>query len=148
MMRGRARKANPRSSLLTAAQRRSNDRAARADWRRRTRKEDSVLVDHRTYRIKPGHTAAHLDMYEKYGFEAQTRHLGKPFAYLYAESGDVNTIVHIWAYEDASDRGKRRAAMFADPQWQDFLRRQNEGGLLIEQKTSLMIPCKFAPIQR
>jgi len=107
-----------------------------------------VLLDHRTYRIKPGHTAAHLEIYEKYGLEAQTRHLGQPFAYLFAESGDVNTIVHIWAYEDAADRAKKRAAMMADPQWQEYLRRLNESGLLLEQKTSLMIPAKFAPIKR
>ena len=30
--------------------------------------EDSVLVDHRTYRIKPGMTQAHLEIYEKHGF--------------------------------------------------------------------------------
>jgi hypothetical protein len=75
-----------------------------------------LLVDHRTYRIKPGHTQAHLKIYEQYGFAAQTRHLGQPIAYMYAESGDVNTVVHNWAYEDAADRTKRRAAMFAEAQ--------------------------------
>ena len=50
-----------------------------------------MLVDHRTYRIKPGMTQAHLEIYEKYGFAAQTRHLGPPHAYMYAESGDINT---------------------------------------------------------
>ena len=55
-----------------------------------------MLVDHRTYRIKPGMTQAHLDIYEKYGLSAQSRHLGPPLAYMFAESGDVNTIVHQW----------------------------------------------------
>ena len=73
-----------------------------------------MLVDHRTYRIKPGHTQMHLKIYEQYGYKAQTRHLGQPIAYMFAESGDVNTVVHNWAYEDAADRTKRRAAMFAD----------------------------------
>ncbi len=68
-----------------------------------------MLVDHRTYRIKPGMTAAHLAIYEQYGLAAQSRHLGAPFAYMYAESGDVNTVVHQWAYEDAADRAQRRA---------------------------------------
>jgi len=107
-----------------------------------------VYVDHRTYRIKPGKTPAHLDLYEKHGFVAQTRHLGQPVAYLFAESGDVNTVVHIWAYEDAADRMKRRAAMAADPEWQNYLRLNGEAGYLLEQKTSLMIPAKFAPLKR
>jgi len=38
--------------------------------------------------------------------------------------------------------------MFADPEWQVYLQKLNESGLLMEQKTSLMIPAKFAPIKR
>jgi NIPSNAP len=114
----------------------------------RRRQEDSVLVDHRTYRIKPGFVANHLDIYEKHGFAAQTRHLGQPVAYMFAESGDLNTVVHLWAYQDAADRAARRAKMIADPEWQDYLRRLNESGLLLEQRTSLMTPTRFAPLQR
>jgi len=107
-----------------------------------------VLVDHRTYRIKPGKMQAHLDLYEQYGFAAQTRHLGKPLAYMIAESGEINTIVHIWVYEDAADRAKRRAAMAADPEWQVYVKEMLDSNLLIEQKTSIMLPAKFAPIKR
>jgi hypothetical protein len=111
-------------------------------------KEDNVLVDHRTYRIKPGMTQAHLAIYEKYGLAAQTRHLGPPIAYMFAGSGDINTIVHDWAYEDAADRTRRRAAMWADPEWHGYIEKLNESGYLVEQKTSLMIPTKFCPIRR
>jgi NIPSNAP len=110
--------------------------------------EDSVLVDHRTYRIKPGMTQAHLAIYEQYGLAAQSKHLGAPMAYMFAESGDVNTVVHQWAYEDAADRAQRRAAMVKDPEWQIYLQKLNESGYLLEQKTSLMIPAKFCPIKR
>ena len=67
---------------------------------------------------------------------------------MYAESGDVNTIVHLWGYEDAADRAKRRAAMLADPEWRTYLGKLNESGYLMEQKTSLMVPAKFCPIKR
>jgi hypothetical protein len=107
-----------------------------------------VLVDHRTYRIKPGMTQAYLDIYEQNGLAAQTRHLGQPLAYLFGESGDINTIVHLWPYEDAADRARRRAGMLADPEWKLYLQKLNESGYLLEQKTSLMIPARFAPIKR
>jgi hypothetical protein len=107
-----------------------------------------VLVDHRTYRVKPGTLQPHLDLYEQYGYAPQTRHLGKPLAYLVAESGDLNTIVHMWAYEDAADRTRRRAAMMADSGWQDYLQRSAAAGHLENQTTRLMIPTKFAPIVR
>jgi hypothetical protein len=107
-----------------------------------------VLVDHRYYRVKPGTMNAHLDMYEKNGFVAQTRYLGTPLAYLYTESGELNTLVHLWVYEDAADRMLKRAAMQADPEWQNFIRLQNEAGFLESQRTNLMLPAKFAPIRR
>jgi hypothetical protein len=116
-------------------------------WRR-TPMEESVLVDHRYYRIKPGMVAAHLDLYEKAGFKTQTRHLGEPLAYLYTESGEVNTLVHMWVYEDAADRARKRAAMAADPKWQNYLRLQNESGFLLQQQNNLMLPANFAPIKR
>ena len=107
-----------------------------------------MIIDHRTYRIKAGHTQTHLAIYEKYGYAAQTRHLGQPFAYLFAETGDVNTVVHQWAYEDAADRAKRRAAMAADPDWQAYLKKSGEAGYLENQLTKLMTPVKFAPLTK
>jgi hypothetical protein len=90
----------------------------------------------------------YLDLYEKHGLAAQTRQLGQPVAYMFAESGAINTIVHIWAYEDAADRMNKRAAMVADPEWQSYLRLNAESGYLMQQRTSLMLPAKFAPIKR
>ena len=107
-----------------------------------------MIVDHRTYRIKAGMTQGHLEIYQTYGYKTQARHLGEPIAYMYGETGDVNTVVHLWAYEDAADRAKRRAAMLADPEWRVYLGKLNESGYLLEQKTSLMIPAKFCPIKR
>jgi hypothetical protein len=107
-----------------------------------------VLVDHRTYRVKPGKMQAHLEMYEQFGFPVQTKHLGKPLAYMITESGEMNTIVHIWVYEDAADRAKRRAAMTADPDWQSYLKKSAEAGFLENQTTKLMLPVKFAPLAK
>jgi NIPSNAP protein len=107
-----------------------------------------VLVDHRTYRVRPGATQPALDLYEQHGLAAQVRHLGKPVCYLFAETGELNTLVHVWAYEDAADRAKRRAAMQADPDWKNYLKLSGEARYLEHQRTQLMIPAKFAPIVR
>jgi hypothetical protein len=107
-----------------------------------------VLIDHRTYTVKPGCMQAHLDIYEQYGLATQTKHLGQPLAYMFAESGELNTIVHIWAYENAADREKRRAAMQADPEWHVYLKKNREAGYLVSQVTKLMTPAKFAKIAR
>jgi hypothetical protein len=111
-------------------------------------KEDHVLVDVRTYRIRPGKLPQQLDLYVKHGFGPQTRHLGPPLAYLQAESGDLNTLVHLWAYEDAADRAQKRAVMMSDPEWQNYMKLNAEAGFLVDQRNSLMVPTSFAPIKR
>ena len=102
-----------------------------------------MLLDVRTYRVKPNTLKAHFDLYERYGKPPQTRHLGEPLAYLRTETGDPNEYVHIWVYENAGDRETKRAAMLADPDWQDYLRRSAELGALISQTNRLMTPVDF-----
>ena len=107
-----------------------------------------MLLDHRTYTVRAGTLRKQLALYEKHGFAAQKRHFGEPFAYLVAETGDVNTCVHIWLYEDAADRARKRAAMMKDPEWLAYIEMNAEAGYLIKQESKLMSPAPFAPIRR
>lgn len=101
-----------------------------------------MLIDHRTYRCKPGTLPKYIQLYEEHGKAAQTRHLGQPVCHMTTESGAMNTLVHVWAYDNAADREKRRAAMQADPDWQKFLKLSAEAGYLEKQTTMLMVPTK------
>src|SRR3546814_14915957 len=85
-----------------------------------------MLLDVRTYRVKPGQLKAQFELYAKYDKPAQTKHLGQPLAFLRTETGDPNEYVHIWVYENAGDREKKRAAMQADAGWQDYRQRSAE----------------------
>lgn len=107
-----------------------------------------MLLDVRTYTCRPGTIKLQLELYEKYGFEPQKRHLGEPFAYLITETGPINSFIHIWAYENADDREKKRAAMQADPDWQAYIKKSGEAGYLDSQANQLMTPASFAPIKR
>jgi len=133
---------------LTARQSFPNDARLICAAQRRRQPEEGMLIDHRYYTIKPGKTGAHLDLYEKHGFAAQTRHLGQPLCYMYTESGEVNTLVHIWCYEDPNDRMQKRAAMWKDPEWVEYAKQMVDSGYLVGQKNNLMIPAKFAPIKK
>ena len=107
-----------------------------------------MLIDQRTYTVRPGTMAKQMALYEEFGLKAQKRHLGEPLAYLITETGEVNTFVHMWVYKDAADRAAKRAAMGADPEWQEYVRRNGEAGYLIAQRNNLMTPAPFAPIHR
>ncbi len=107
-----------------------------------------MLLDHRTYTLRPGTLRKQLALYEEFGLVPQKRHFGEPLAWIVAETGDVNSYVHIWVYEDFADRAKKRAALFKDPEWLAYLEKNSAAGYLIKQESVLMTPAPFAPIKR
>ena len=102
-----------------------------------------MIYDHRTYTFRPGTIMKALAFYKEHGYEAQVRNLGKPFLYAYTDVGDVNSYVHIWAYEDAADRATKRAAMQADPDWQNYLKMSAENGYLESQVNKILVAVPF-----
>jgi NIPSNAP len=104
-----------------------------------------VLIDLRTYTIKPGCVPAQLDQYSKLGYPVQLRYMGEPLCYLTSESGELNRLVHAWVYESAADRAEKRARMAQDPDWKHFLTENVRAGNVVAQHTSLMVPAPFAP---
>ncbi len=107
-----------------------------------------MLLDVRTYTCRPGTIKKHIALYEKMGNNPQTRHLGQPFAFLTTETGNVNQYIHIWAYENAADREKRRAAMWADLEWLAYTEEVGKLGALESQENRLMTPVSFFPIKK
>lgn len=102
-----------------------------------------MIYDHRTYTCRPGTIKKHMKLYEEFGWNAQSKHLGYPAVYGATETGDVNSYIHIWVYKDAADRAAKRAAMAADPEWQVFLKKSAEAGNLVSQKNSILTPASF-----
>ena len=107
-----------------------------------------MLLDVRNYTCAPGKLNAQLALYEEKGFPVQSRHLGDPLAYLSTETGNVNQYLHIWVYEDAADRARRRAAMAADPAWAAYRQESAALGALVSQENRLMVPVGFHTPQR
>lgn len=99
-----------------------------------------MIYDHRTYCCRPGTIKKHLALYTEHGFPAQKRILGAPVVFAQVETGDVNSFVHIWAYEDAADRAARRARLAADPDWQAYLKKSAEAGYLVSQINKILTP--------
>ncbi|NQZ30752.1 MAG: NIPSNAP family protein [Oceanospirillaceae bacterium] len=97
-----------------------------------------MLYDVRIYTTHPGMLKKQLDLYKEHGFATQTKHLGKPFAFLLPETGDINSFTHIWCYENAADREQKRAAMQADPAWHHYLKITADAGLYLSQSNHLM----------
>ncbi|MBP8306414.1 MAG: NIPSNAP family protein [Burkholderiaceae bacterium] len=102
-----------------------------------------MLFDVRTYTCKAGMMNRHLALYKQMGLAPQSRHLGEPFAYLVAETGNVNQYTHIWMYADAGARERQRAALWLDPEWLAYVAESAKLGALETQESRLMKPVDF-----
>lgn len=106
-----------------------------------------MIVDHRTYTFQPTKLNKWLELYENYGLPVQNKHLGSLIGFFVTEVGPLNQAVFMWRYEDMGDRERRRAAMAKDPDWQEFLRRNEELGALQAQENKIIVPVPFSPIK-
>ena len=104
-----------------------------------------MIVEERDYRLKPGKLGLFVSTYEKHGLPLQLKHLGQFLGYFTTEIGELNHVVALWGYEGLDDRARRRAAMLADPQWQEYL------GMVADyldvQNTRILTPSSFSPIR-
>jgi len=104
-----------------------------------------MLIEQRTYQLKPGALHEFLRIYEEEGLALQTQALGHLIGYFKPESGDVNRVIHLWGFESYEERGRRRAQLSAMPQWREFLGKA--GAFVIAQHVELLSAANFSPIR-
>ncbi len=100
---------------------------------------DTMIYDHRTYICRPGTVKQQIALYEEYGLATQVKHLGKPILYATTEVGDLNSFTHIWPYGSIAERAEKRAELYNDPDWQNYLKKSAEAGLLVEQENKILV---------
>ena len=81
-----------------------------------------MIIDHRTYTAHPGQLAPFVKVYSETGYAIQQKYLGDCRGwYISMDIGELNQVVHLWAYESLADRAARREKMNADKDWQNYL---------------------------
>ena len=106
-----------------------------------------MIIDHRTYRLRPGSVGKWLDKYESDGLPIQRKYLGEFVGIFTTEVGNLHEVVFMWAYESLGDREKRRAQMEADPHWKAFIREIWELDAIVEQNIKMLRPASFSPLR-
>ncbi|NOZ33386.1 MAG: NIPSNAP family protein [Alphaproteobacteria bacterium] len=104
-----------------------------------------MIVEHRTYTFKPGTVDGWLKKYEAEGFPVQKRHLNTFMGLFVSEIGCLHTTVLMWAYDSLADREQRRASMYADPEWQEFIAGIWALEVIQKQEVMIMNPATFSP---
>jgi hypothetical protein len=106
-----------------------------------------MILDLRIYTTRPGRTAEFVAIYKELGWELQQKHLGRCVAWNTTVEGQLNQIVHIWAYDSQADREARRGAMAADPAWNAYLAAVAKADVLVNMENRLLKPTDFSPLQ-
>lgn len=100
-----------------------------------------MLVEERTYTTHPGKVREYLALYEAEGLPVQLRILGRLVGYYQTEIGELNQVVHMWAYETLDERTEKRRQLLADPGFQVYVRKMLP--LLQRQESRLLRPSPF-----
>ena len=61
------------------------------------------------------------------------------------EAGQLNEVVHMWAYRDLNHRASVRGQVMQDPEWQTFLGKS--APLLIEMRSVILNPAPASPMK-
>ena len=105
-----------------------------------------MIFDLRIYTLHNAKFGEWLKLYEHYGHAVQVRHCGEPVFYATTEVGTLNQVVHVWKYQSQADRERRRDALMADPEFQDYLAKSRALGAHQHQECRILKSTSFSPL--
>jgi hypothetical protein len=100
-----------------------------------------MYVEERIYTLHPGKLAAFLKVYEEKGSDIQKKILGNRIGWYVTDIGELNLVVHLWAYQSLDDRDRRRAELMKDPVFQEYLAAATP--LIAKMENRIMKPASF-----
>ena len=105
-----------------------------------------MIVEQRTYTIKPLRTADFLELYERAALPLQKKYLGHLVGFFVSEIGPLNQVVHLWAFDSLAERERRRKLMAEDAVWPFYLKERRALDIILEQETKVMKSVSFSPV--
>ena len=105
-----------------------------------------MIVEQRTYTLKPLRTRDFLALYERAALPLQKKYLGHLVGFFVSEVGPLNQVVHLWAFDSLAERERRRKAMEEDPLWPGYVDALRELDVIVEQETKMLRSVSFSPV--
>ena len=102
-----------------------------------------MIIDHRTYTMHPGKLRAWLELWERMALPYQMKYLENFVGMFTCDVGDLNQVVHMWAYASFEERTERRKNLMDDPAWGAYLREAAKEDALVTQETKILLRAPF-----
>ncbi|SMC61671.1 NIPSNAP family protein [Polynucleobacter kasalickyi] len=103
-----------------------------------------MIYELRTYQVQAGKAPEFLKIYEANGVGIITKY-AQLIGTWNKESGVLNSIVFLWAYESFGERTNQRAKLAADQDWQAFV--PTILPYLVHQESIFLNPVNFSPLK-
>jgi len=105
--------------------------------------EPGHVYELRWYRAHVGKLGEWLALFK--GVMPAREKYSKNVGVFQTEAGQLNEVVHLWAYKDLNDRAAVRGKVLQDPEWQTYLGKS--APLLAEMKSVILNPAPHSPMK-
>ena len=103
-----------------------------------------MIYEQRTYTLQPGKVPAFLEIFEKDMLSVASTYLDM-VGFWYTEIGELNQVVHMWAFEDLNQRATQRQKFYADPALANVFPKLRE--IMVKQESKILMPASFSPLK-
>jgi hypothetical protein len=103
-----------------------------------------MIIDERSYTLQSGRVADYLELFEREVLPLQSSALGALLGLFHTETGTLNQVVYLWAYESMAERERRRALLAKHPDWKrtaDQLR-----PMIVAQSNRILVAHQINPL--
>jgi hypothetical protein len=98
----------------------------------------AMIIEVRTYRLKPGSVA---EVETRFGAKLPEREkLSKLAAFWHTEVGPLNEIIHVWPYDTLDERTQIRSEAVKSGVWPPPI-----GGFIENMESEILLPAPFSP---
>lgn len=105
-----------------------------------------MIVELRTYTVKPLRTGDFLQLYEQAALPLQKKYLGHLIGFFVSELDPLNQVVHLWGFDSLAERERRRKQMEAAPGWTLYRNALRDLDVIVAQESKILTSVSFSPV--
>ncbi len=103
-----------------------------------------MILEERVYTLQSGKVKEYLGIVQEHLLPVQREILGGFIGYFYPETGVLNQVVHMWAYDSMGERERRRETLASLASWSSLVAMIRP--LIVTQESRILSIASFSPL--